>query len=287
MEHYYSICQVSKLLNLTPQTLRFYESEGLIHPKKAANGYRQYTMENIREIQDIIYYRNVDMSLEEIRTIFFHTDLPAWETILKEKIKEEQEKIMRHKSYLNRLELFARSIMQSAPLDTPIIRKMPPAYILYESTWPLPIEHMDAYRIDELPVWTHEVFENALDSNNCLPEPSKILRIVESDAIENHNDKDLDYGENKGNGKDKNIKKENDPFDKETSFPRLELPECVNLLLPSPTRSAKGLNLSPLLDWCKTNQIRLETTIYSRYLFNATENGHSIYYMDLFCPIAK
>lgn len=264
MEHYYSICQVAKLLNLTPQTLRFYESEGLIHPKKAANGYRQYTMENIREIQDIIYYRSVDMSLEEIRTIFFHTDLPAWETILKEKIKEEQEKIMRHKSYLNRLELFARSIMQSAPLDTPIIRKMPTAYILYESAWPLPMDPMDSYRIDLVPIaWTHEVFENVPPPNGCLPEPDRILRIVEADSIE-------DY-----------------PFDKENPPPVIELPECVNLLLPSPIRSAMGLNLSPLLDWCKTNQIRLESTIYSRYLFNATENGHSIYYMDLFCPIAK
>ncbi len=264
MEQYYSICQVAKLLNLTPQTLRFYESEGLIHPKKAANGYRQYNMENIREIQDIIYYRNVDMSLEEIRTIFFHTDLSAWENILQEKIKEEQEKIMRHKSYLNRLELFSQSIMQSAPMDTPIIRKMSTLYILYQSVYPFPINHNTSYQIDNIPsAWTHEVFENAPDSNNCLPEPNFIMRVVEADSMENY------------------------PFKEENFTSIIKLPECVSLLLPSPTRSAKGLNISSLLDWCYKNQIQLESTIYSRYLFNATEDGTCSYYMELLCPIAK
>lgn len=264
MEHYYSICQVSKLLNLTPQTLRFYESQGLIHPKKAANGYRQYTMENIREIQDIIYYRSIDMSLEEIRNIFFHTDFSAWEDIINKKIKEEQEKIILHKSYLNRLEFFAKSIMQSAPLDTPIIRKMSLFYILYRSTWPIPVDHMDSYLLDNIPLaWTYEVFENAPDSNGYLPESSWILRIVEADTIEEY------------------------PFDKENPPPIIQLPECVNLLLPSPIRSASGLNLSSLLEWCRQNQIRLDSTIYSRYLFNVTENGNCIYYMELLCPIAE
>ncbi len=264
MEHYYSIRQIAKLLNLTPQTLRFYESKGLIHPKKAANGYRQYTMENIREIQDILYYRNVDMSLEEIRTIFFHTDLSAWETILKEKIKEENEKIMRHKSYLNRLELFKNAIMQSAPLDTPIIRKMPPIYIVYQSVWPLPIDHMDSYSIENSPmVWTYEVFENAPSPECCLSDPNRILRTVDEEAIESF------------------------PFPLEIPPVMMELPECVSLLLPSPIRSAKGLNLSSLLEWCRQQQIHLESTIYSRYLFNATTDGINQYYMELLCPIAE
>lgn len=264
MEYYYSICQVSKLFKITPQTLRFYESQGLLHPKKASNGYRQYTMENIREIQDILYYRSVDMSLEEIRTIFFHTDLSAWEHIINKKIKEEQEKILLHKSYLNRLEHFAKSILQSAPLDTPIIRKMPVAYILYQSAWPIPIDHMDSYPLDTIPLaWTYEVFEHAPDAAGCLPESSWILRTVEANMIENY------------------------PFDKENPPPLMELPECVSLLLPSPIRTAKGLNLSPLLEWCKQNRIELESTIYSRYLFNVTENGKCIYYMELLCPIAE
>ena len=263
MEYYYSISQISKLMNLTPQTLRFYESEGLIHPKKAANGYRQYTMENIREIQDIIYYRSVDMSLEEIRTIFFHTDLPAWENILKEKIKEEQEKILRHKSYLNRLELFARAMIQSAPLDTPIIRKVPTFYILYRSIWPIPTDHIDSYLINNMPLaWTYEVFENGPDSNGCLPEPNWILRTVEADTMEHY------------------------PSDKENPSSAIELKECVSLLLPSPIRSAGGLNLCSLLDWCEKHQICLEPAIYSRYLFNTTENGNCFYYMELLCPIA-
>lgn len=264
MEHYYSICQISKLLNLTPQTLRFYESKGLIHPKKAANGYRQYTMENIREIQDILYYRSVDMSLEEIRNIFFHTDLSAWETILKEKIKEENEKITRHKSYLNRLELFKRAIMQSAPLDTPIIRKMPPSYIVYQSVWPLPTDHMDSYLAGNTPMaWTYEVFKNIPPADGCLSDPSGILRVVDADTMKNY------------------------PFDLETPPIITNPSECVNLLLPSPIRSAKGLNLSSLLEWCKQQEIHLKSTIYSRYLFNATVDGENRYYMELICPIAE
>lgn len=264
MEQYYSICQVARLLNLTPQTLRFYEKEGLIHPKKAANGYRQYTMENIREIQDIIYYRNVDMSLEEIRNIFFHTDFSAWEKILNEKIKEEQEKIMRHHSYLKRLELFSRSIAQSTQPDKPVIRRMPVSYILYHSVWPFPVDKMDSYLENNSGLaWTYEVFETEPDFRGSLSEPVRILRVVEADTLEHF------------------------PIDKDNPPPVLELSDCVNLLLPSPIRSAKGLNLSSLSDWCSKNRIRLETTIFSRYIFNAAENGRCVYYMELFCPIAE
>lgn len=272
MEQYYSISQVAKLLNLTPQTLRFYEQEGLIHPQKSANGYRRYTMENIREIQDIVYYRNIDMSLEEIRNIFYHTDFSAWEKILNEKIREEQEKIMRHRSYLNRLELFSRSIAQSIQPKIPIIRRMPTSYILYHSAWPLPIDKMESYLADYIGlVWTYEVFKIERDFHGCLPEPNWILRIIEADTLEN-----LSF--------DKNFERH---LEKEHPLPTLELPECVNLLLPSPIRSASGLNLSSLFDWCGQNHIRLETTVFSRYVFNATENGQSSYYMELFCPIAE
>lgn len=268
MEQYYSISQVAKLLNLTPQTLRYYEQEGLIHPKKAANGYRRYTMENIREIQDIVYYRSIDMSLEEIRNIFYHTDFSAWEKILNEKIREEQEKIMHHRSYLNRLELFSRSIAQSIQPNIPVIRRMPTSYIIYHSAWPLPIDQMENYLTDNIGLaWTYEVFKTERDFRGCLPEPNEILRIVEADSLENFSfDKDLE---------------------KEPPLPTLELQECVNLLLPSPIRSACGLDISSLFDWCDYNRICLETTVFSRYVFNATENGQCSYYMELFCPITK
>ena len=54
----------------TPQTIRYYESIGLLPPPvRASNNYRQYGAEHEARLDFIRHCRHLDISIEEIRTL--------------------------------------------------------------------------------------------------------------------------------------------------------------------------------------------------------------------------
>ena len=68
-EKYYYIGEVSSLLDISTQTLRYYDKIGLVRPAKVneQNGYRQYTYDQIHYIERIKYLQNLGLPLTEIR----------------------------------------------------------------------------------------------------------------------------------------------------------------------------------------------------------------------------
>ena len=66
------IGEFSKLCQMTVKALRFYEKEGLLIPASVDEwtGYRFYTTEQLRQAAKIKSYRQLDLSIEEIKAIF-------------------------------------------------------------------------------------------------------------------------------------------------------------------------------------------------------------------------
>ena len=54
---------------LTRANIRYYEKEGLLSPQRQANGYRDYTEENIQTLLRVKLLRELGISLEEIRQL--------------------------------------------------------------------------------------------------------------------------------------------------------------------------------------------------------------------------
>ncbi len=46
-----NIKQVEKLTGISSQNIRFYESQGLLTPERADNGYREYHQDNIEVLK--------------------------------------------------------------------------------------------------------------------------------------------------------------------------------------------------------------------------------------------
>lgn len=70
MKKKFLIKEVALMLGLSIDAVRFYEKKGLVHPYiNPQNQYREYTHQNILELLDIIYYRNLGLSIAEISTI--------------------------------------------------------------------------------------------------------------------------------------------------------------------------------------------------------------------------
>ena len=66
MEDIFSIGEVSKLLDVPAATIRFWEQEGLLSPRKEANRYRAYWPRELAEIADVVFLRSTGVPVKRI-----------------------------------------------------------------------------------------------------------------------------------------------------------------------------------------------------------------------------
>ena len=71
----YTINKLAKLAGVSTRTLRYYDELGLLSPARiSSNEYRIYGEKEINRLQQILFYRELGVSLEEIRNILSSKD---------------------------------------------------------------------------------------------------------------------------------------------------------------------------------------------------------------------
>lgn len=95
----FSIGQAASVSGVSTKTLRYYESLGLIMPKKVSdeNGYRYYDKETLLLIPVIKYYRQVGLDLKRIKELISEASCSNHYHFLeqrKEEIQAEKEKLL-------------------------------------------------------------------------------------------------------------------------------------------------------------------------------------------------
>jgi len=71
----FTVKQLSKLAGVTPRTLHHYDEIGLLKPTRVGeNGYRYYGEEALLRLQQILFYRELDIPLDDIRKIMGRRD---------------------------------------------------------------------------------------------------------------------------------------------------------------------------------------------------------------------
>lgn len=64
------INQVEELVGITKKNIRFYEDQGLLKPaRNPNNGYREYSMEDVKQLERIKLLRQLDVPCSEIRRL--------------------------------------------------------------------------------------------------------------------------------------------------------------------------------------------------------------------------
>jgi DNA-binding transcriptional MerR regulator len=75
----YTVKQLSDLAGVSVRTLHYYDEIGLLKPSTVGeNGYRYYADGEVLRLQQILFFRELDFSLQAIRTIL---DDPAFDVI--------------------------------------------------------------------------------------------------------------------------------------------------------------------------------------------------------------
>ena len=66
----FTVKQLSRLAGVTPRTLHHYDAIGLLKPSRVGeNGYRYYGEESLLLLQQILFYRELDLPLDDIKKI--------------------------------------------------------------------------------------------------------------------------------------------------------------------------------------------------------------------------
>ena len=71
----YTIKEIADMAGLTTRTLRYYEEIGLLCPASTGdNGYRYYDEDSLLRLQQILFFRELDVPLKEIQLIMSSPD---------------------------------------------------------------------------------------------------------------------------------------------------------------------------------------------------------------------
>jgi MerR family copper efflux transcriptional regulator len=64
-----NVSRAAERTNLPPKTLRYYEEIGLIQPARSANGYRDYSEDDVHRLAFLARARSLGFSIEECRQL--------------------------------------------------------------------------------------------------------------------------------------------------------------------------------------------------------------------------
>ncbi|MAT45386.1 MAG: MerR family transcriptional regulator [Anaerolineaceae bacterium] len=92
----YTINELAKLSKVTTRTLRYYDQLGLLTPAQIGqNGYRYYNRENLLRLQQILFFRELDVPLKDIRNIIDRPDYDLVEALQQHRdaLKQRAERV--------------------------------------------------------------------------------------------------------------------------------------------------------------------------------------------------
>lgn len=136
---YFSISAVASMFSIHPQTIRLYEQEGLISPKRTEGNTRLFSEEDVNKLEEIVYLTHhlginlagVEMVLKlkkqikrmqkEMNTVFENatTELNREESIAKKAVKDGATQLMRLKKEAQKTHPSKENKSKDTSIDLP------------------------------------------------------------------------------------------------------------------------------------------------------------------------
>lgn len=89
----HTVKQLAQLSGVSVRTLRFYDDIGILKPAYyGENGYRYYEQTQLLTLQQILFFRELDMQLKDIQRILSDPDFDTGEILKSHKLALEQKK---------------------------------------------------------------------------------------------------------------------------------------------------------------------------------------------------
>ena len=261
----HTIHEVATLLGISTDTIRLYEKEGLVSPlRDPSNGYRYYDAEQIHRVMGIYLYRQLHVSISEIREIlaasslydvcnYFGSFIQSREIKIHE-IQHEIQKLTFMQQHLNRL---AQSVNNCC------LRPMPSHYILYEQPFS-DLLYNQLKGIFRSPSFSFGNFCYTLSLNSGFSYQPTSLRFLVQDSM-------MDLS----------------PYSASRHlFPFHKSRSCVYSVYAFDHDFPPVWDLSPLLDYAKDQQLSCSNEAYAIYVYSLMGDSEKIFnYYEVYVPL--
>lgn len=134
MSKKYTIREVADLIGISTDAIRLYEKEGLVSPlRDPGNGYRYYGPDEIQHIMGIHLYRQLDVSIPEIRNIYSVSSLTDISNHFTSFINQTEQEIHKLQNKLEKL-VFMKEHLETIQKGhgTCSIQELPNLYMLFQ-----------------------------------------------------------------------------------------------------------------------------------------------------------
>ena len=101
-----TIKEMEEQSGISRTNIRFYEGEGLIHPQRRENGYRDYTPEDVLMLRKVRLLRSMDVPLEQVKAV------ASGERRLMDVLKELEQDLDLKQAHQERARQAARQMQQ-------------------------------------------------------------------------------------------------------------------------------------------------------------------------------
>ena len=144
MKHYFSIGEAAKAVQTTTETLRHYDSIGLVKPSKKDEwtNYRYYTEQDLVRLNTVRALQLMDLPLREIKKVLEYDDLERIVDFLAQAEKKADEKIAALQCSKSKIQLakadYERKLQTPKNPNGPFIKEIPERVILLSDTLEVP-----------------------------------------------------------------------------------------------------------------------------------------------------
>lgn len=261
MKNQYKISEVSKALGVSADTLRFYEKENIIKPQRnEKNGYRYYTVQDINNLLNIIFYRKMDIGIEDIKDILFKNNFDDMRSLIQSKTIDVKKRIEEQSILLKKLhqEERAYDVVEEA-FGKYSIKQLPPLFMLNEI--------FDDSYVEGMTLFSNEYFEIC---SLCTK-----FKILDKNVIE-----DKYYVVMSENtAKDFKLTENVNPL-----F-ILSYPKCVYTVIRVLADEITYKSIEDIILYIEDNDYEIYDEIIAVYIFTVYENKKPVDFMEIYVPI--
>ena len=265
MRKTYKIGEVANILGVSADTIRYYEKAGIVYSKKdPSNGYRYFTPADIYALLDVLFYRSMDIPVEEVRNImnfYQHRDVKK---LLEQKQEQVQAKIREQQVLLERIRATIEDYrIMEENLDVFQVRPMPSMILFHES-----------------PADNQAYFNNMIEQENQNPSQA-VGSLIESGFIAARG----------GNGWEMTrlFTAALMPEKQTGRFPEngrlVSAPKAVYTVLRSPRGIRMEQVLAPALDYAVGQGLSVKDEIFGLWIFTDYSQPRPMDYVALYLPV--
>lgn len=264
MGNRYTIHEISKLLGISSDAIRLYEKEGLVSPTRDPhNGYRYYETSEIQRIMGIHLYRQLDVSIAEIRNLLTASSLDVISENFSNLVLHTENEIERLQKRLEKLQFMKQHLDNLIEGQTHCcIKELPATYTLYHQDFSQPL-YSNMKDILTSPVFSFGNFCYSLEKVDNDLYRSQALQF----AIREPMMKVCPWS------------------DKAESLPRIEGCHCIYSVVKPPIYSELHWHLANMTSYAQKHKLSYSNNAYAFYVFSVIQHETIIDYYEVYLPI--